>query len=79
MCCESLDTTSDFDVSADNATWFTGYKLTVPAAGKSAVRFRVRAPVRPTMVRYTANKVRLLLNCSCSLLNCSCSLLNCSR
>ena len=58
MCCD-VKTTSDFDVSADNVTWYTGTAPTVghsPTTSAVSVSFLVHAPVKPTMVRYTANK-----------------------
>lgn len=59
-CCQK--STSDFDVSADNMTWYDGYEAqdtstTVQRRGELSVTFKVDAPVKPTMVRYTANKV----------------------
>ena len=72
MCCEGSDLTSDFDVSADNVTWTTGFQATVETqttrrdnaaaddAGRdataAAVSFLVHMPSKPVWVRYTANK-----------------------
>ena len=56
-CCQK--STSDFDVSHDNKTWVDGYEakpVEFPQM-QVGVSFLVDTPVRPTMVRYTANKV----------------------
>ena len=43
-------------MSADNATWYDGYALEVEPAPALGLSFLVQAPVKPTMLRYTANK-----------------------
>ena len=52
MCCD-VAATSDFDVSADNATWYTGFAL----VRSTALFFRLRKGVAPKRLQSALESV----------------------